>query len=71
MKEVGWDPRAKVYSTVSADKPWEQVGGSYGEVVSPTGMSREMFPSLMRRRTGSIKAGVDGKVVVLKDGRVE
>jgi sugar lactone lactonase YvrE len=37
IKEAGWDPRAKVYSMVSADKPWEQVGGSYGEVVSPTG----------------------------------
>jgi hypothetical protein len=46
----GMGPNAKVYSTVSADKPWEQVGGSYGEVVSPTGMSREMFSSLMRRR---------------------
>jgi gluconolactonase len=24
LKEVGWDPRAKVYATVSADKPWER-----------------------------------------------
>jgi hypothetical protein len=37
MKEAGWDPRAKVYSTVSADKLWEQVGGNYGEVVNATG----------------------------------
>ena len=33
----GWDPRGKVYSTVSADKPWEQVGETYGSVTSPAG----------------------------------
>ncbi len=34
MSQPGWDPRGKVYSTVSADKPWEQVGESYGPVSS-------------------------------------
>jgi sugar lactone lactonase YvrE len=33
----GWDPRGKVYSIVSADKGWEQVGESYGALASPTG----------------------------------
>jgi gluconolactonase len=33
----GWDPRGKVYSTVSADKPWEQVGETYRSVTSPAG----------------------------------
>jgi gluconolactonase len=32
MSQPGWDPRGKVYSTVSADKPWEQVGETYGAV---------------------------------------
>jgi gluconolactonase len=36
MKLPGWDPRAKVYSTVSSDKPWEQVGKTYSSTSSPT-----------------------------------
>src|SRR5438105_4427829 len=35
MTQQGWDPRGKVYSTVWADKPWEQVGETYGTVTSP------------------------------------
>ena len=35
MTQPGWDPRGKVYSTVSADKPWQQVGETYGSVTSP------------------------------------
>jgi gluconolactonase len=31
-----WDPRGKVYSIVSADKPWQQVGEAYHAVTSPT-----------------------------------
>lgn len=31
----GWDPRAQVLSTVSLDKPWQQVGGVYKSAVSP------------------------------------
>jgi gluconolactonase len=34
MSQAGWDPRGKVYSTVSTDKPWEQVGETYGSVTS-------------------------------------
>jgi enterochelin esterase-like enzyme/sugar lactone lactonase YvrE len=37
MTQPGWDPRGKVYSTVWAAKPWEQVGETYGRVASPTG----------------------------------
>jgi gluconolactonase len=36
MKLPGWDARAKVYSIVSSDKPWEQVGGAYHSAASPT-----------------------------------
>ena len=35
MTQPGWDPRGKVYSMVSTDKPWEQVGETYGAVSSP------------------------------------
>src|SRR4051812_11448155 len=35
MSQPGWDPRGKVYSTVTAAQPWEQVGGTYGGVASP------------------------------------
>ena len=34
MRQPGWDPRGKVYSTVSADKPWRQVGAAYRSVTS-------------------------------------
>ena len=37
MSQKDWDPRGKVYSTVSAAKGWEQVGGAYGAPVSPVG----------------------------------
>ncbi|MGA9800070.1 MAG: alpha/beta hydrolase-fold protein [Terriglobales bacterium] len=37
MTQPGWDPRGKVYSVVSADKPWQRIGESYGSVASPTG----------------------------------
>jgi enterochelin esterase-like enzyme/sugar lactone lactonase YvrE len=37
MSQSGWDPRGKVYSTVWAAKPWEQVGESYGSADGPTG----------------------------------
>uniref|UniRef100_Q024D9 Putative esterase n=1 Tax=Solibacter usitatus (strain Ellin6076) TaxID=234267 RepID=Q024D9_SOLUE len=36
MSDPGWDPRGKVYSVVSAAKPWEQVGDVYGAITSIT-----------------------------------
>jgi gluconolactonase len=36
ISQPGWDPRGKIYSVVSADKAWQQVGGVYGSVESPT-----------------------------------
>ena len=35
MSQGGWDPRGKVYSIVSADKPWEPVGAEHQSIVSP------------------------------------
>jgi sugar lactone lactonase YvrE len=67
MKEAGWDPRAKVYSAVWADKPWEQVGGSYGEVVSPTGDEAGDVFFLDGKADRIYKADADGKVAVFKE----
>ena len=33
--QPGWDARGKVYSTVAAGRPWEQVGETYSAPVSP------------------------------------
>ncbi len=67
MKQEGWDPRMKVYSTVWADKPWEQVGGDYGEVASPTGddLGDLFFVDVKADRI--YKADADGKVSVYKE----
>ncbi len=67
MKEAGWDPRAKVYEAVWADKPWEQVGESYGEVVSPTGdeLGDVFFADAKTDRI--YRASGDGKVSVFKE----
>ncbi len=67
MKEAGWDPRMKVSSTVWADKHWEQVGGSYGEVASPTGdeLGDLFFVDVKADRI--YKADADGKVSVYKE----
>lgn len=35
ISQPGWDPRGKVFSTVSIDKPWQQVGETYTSVTSP------------------------------------
>ncbi len=31
----GWDARGQVFSAISIDRPWEQVGGTYKSAVSP------------------------------------
>ena len=67
MKEAGWDPRMKVFSMVSVDKPWEQVGGSYGEVVSPTGDEAGDVFFADTKADRIYKADEDGKVSVFKE----
>ncbi len=67
MKEAGWDPRAKVYAMVSVDKPWEQVGGSYGDVVSPTGDEAGDVFFADTKADRIYKADEDGKVSVFKE----
>jgi gluconolactonase len=67
MKEAGWDPRMKVSSTVWTDRPWEQVGGSYGEVASPTGddLGDIFFADVTADRI--YKVDVEGKVTVFRE----
>jgi gluconolactonase len=67
MKEPGWDPRAKVYSMVSVDKPWQQVGGSYGEVVSPTGDASGDVFFADAKADRIYKSDAEGKVLVFKE----
>lgn len=35
MGQPGYDPRGRVYTMISADKPWQQVGETYKSVGSP------------------------------------
>jgi gluconolactonase len=67
MTQPGWDPRGKVYSTVSADKPWQQVGDTYGSVISPTGdaTGNVFFADSAAGRI--YKSDSEGKVTMFKD----
>jgi sugar lactone lactonase YvrE len=63
----GWDPRGKVYSIVSADKTWEQVGETYRSVASPAGDQdgNVFFADPAANRT--YKSDPNGKVTLFKD----
>jgi sugar lactone lactonase YvrE/predicted esterase len=67
MSQPGWDPRGKVYSTVYADKPWEQVGATYGSVASPAGdrQGNVFFADPAASRI--YKSDPDGKVTLFKE----
>ncbi len=32
MNQPGWDPRGKVYSTISPEEPWKKLSGSYDQI---------------------------------------
>jgi len=67
MSQPGWDPRGKVYSTVWADKPWQQVGETYHSVTSPTidkdGMVYFADPAANR----IYQSDADGRVTLFKE----
>jgi gluconolactonase len=67
MSQPGWDPRGKVYSTVYADKAWEQVGATYGSVASPAGdrQGNVFFADPAASRI--YKSDPDGKVTLFKE----
>lgn len=67
MKQPGYDPRGRVYSIVSADKPWEQVGETYKSVSSPAAdkAGDVYFADAAANRI--YKADATGKVTVFKE----
>ena len=67
MKRAGWDPRGKVYSLVSADKGWRQVGETYKTVASPVGSNDGVVYFADPAANRIYKSDADGKVSVFKD----
>jgi gluconolactonase len=67
VSQPGWDPRGKVYSTVYADRPWEQIGATYGSVVSPAAdrQGNVFFADPAASRI--YKSDPDGKVTLFKE----
>jgi len=63
----GWDPRGKVYSTISAEKTWEPVGETYRSVTSPAGDKdgNVFFADPAANRI--YKSDADRKVTVFKE----
>jgi gluconolactonase len=67
MSQPGWDPRGKVYSTVWADKPWQQVGETYPSVASPTTDKDGAVYFAAPAGNRIYRSDADGKVTVFKD----
>jgi sugar lactone lactonase YvrE/predicted esterase len=67
MGKPGWDPRGKVYSIVSADKTWEQIGEARRSVASPTGDpdGNVYFADPAANRI--YKSDANGKVTLFKE----
>ena len=63
----GWDSRGKVYATVAAEQPWQQVGATYGAVRSPA-PDKAGNVYFADTSAGQIyKSGPDGKATLFKD----
>lgn len=67
MKEPGWDPRGKVYSTVSVDQLWEQVGGTYRSATSPAADKDGVVFFADPASDRIYKSSSDGKVSVFRE----
>jgi gluconolactonase len=67
MSQPGWDPRGKVYSIVSTDKPWEQVGATYGSVASPAADQNGSVFFADPAANRIYKSDPDRKVTVFRD----
>jgi gluconolactonase len=67
MKEAGWDPREKVYSTVWANKGWEAVGSGYraAEGLTAGAKGDVFFSDAAANRIYRVDA--EGKAEVFKD----
>jgi gluconolactonase len=67
LGKPGWDPRAQVFSTVSPDKPWEQVGETYKSAMSPAPDKEGNVYFSDPVASVIYKSGSDGKVSVFKE----
>ncbi len=67
MSKPGWDPRAKVYSTVWAAKGWEQVGGVY-QGLSNAASDKDGNVYFATASGPIYKSDASGKVTVFKQG---
>jgi gluconolactonase len=67
MSQPGWDPRGKVFSTVWADKPWEQIGETYQSLASPTSDKEGNVYFADTAENRMYKSDPDGKVTLFKD----
>jgi sugar lactone lactonase YvrE/predicted esterase len=68
MTQPGWDPRGKVYSTVSTSKPWEPVGGTYGAASSPAPDKEGNVYFADSAANRIYQSDPAGKVTVFKEG---
>ncbi len=62
----GWDPRAQVFSTISIDKPWQQVGAAYKSAVSPAPDKEGNVYFADPTASVIYKSDADGKVSTFK-----
>jgi gluconolactonase len=67
MNQPGWDPRGKVYSIVSADKPWEPVGAAYKSLDSLTAGKDGIVYFMDAAGNRIYQSDPAGKVTVFKD----
>jgi gluconolactonase len=67
ISQPGWDPRGKVYSVVSVDRPWQQIGESYDSVASPAADKEGNVFFSDHAANRIYKADPDGKVTLFKD----
>jgi enterochelin esterase-like enzyme/sugar lactone lactonase YvrE len=67
LNQADWDPRGKVSSVVSADKPWQQLGATYQSLSNPA-VDREGNVYFSDAKSGRIyKSDAAGKVAVFKE----
>ena len=66
-QDSGWEPRGNVFTVISADKQWEQVGGTYGAVSSPAGDKDGNVYFADAKANRVYKADPSGKVATFRD----
>jgi enterochelin esterase-like enzyme/sugar lactone lactonase YvrE len=67
LGQTDWDPRGKVSSVVSADKPWQRIGETYESLSNPAA-DREGNVYFADARTGRVyKVDTDGNVTAFKE----